>query len=62
MLNRRKKQLPGAINPRRGSIFVEYILLLTIVGIGTIVGLVSVRGALVNELRDLAGAIVNLIT
>ena len=36
---------------------MEYLLLLTIVGIGVIVGLVSVREALVNELIDLAGAI-----
>lgn len=42
---------------RRGSIFVEYILLLTLVGIGVIVGLACVRQALVNELFDLANAI-----
>ena len=37
--------------------FVEYILLVTIVGIGVIVGLALVRVALVNELQDLANAI-----
>lgn len=42
---------------RRGSVFVEYVLLLTIVGIGILVGLASVRTALVNELLDLAAAI-----
>ena len=42
---------------RRGTVFVEYLLLLTIVGIGVIVGLVSVREALVNELIDLSEAI-----
>jgi Flp pilus assembly pilin Flp len=42
---------------RRGAVFVEYLLLVTIVGIGVIVGLVSVREALVNELIDLAAAI-----
>ena len=42
---------------RKGSIFVEYLLLLTIIGIGVIVGLVCVRTALVNELIDLAKAI-----
>ena len=42
---------------RRGTVFVEYVLLLTIVGIGVIVGLVSVREALVNELIDLSQAI-----
>ena len=48
--------LPPAV-ARRGSIFVEYILLVTIVGIGVIVGLAVVRVALVNELQDLANAI-----
>jgi pilus assembly protein Flp/PilA len=42
---------------RRASIFVEYLLLITIVGIGAIVGLASVRSALTNELLDLANAI-----
>ena len=42
---------------RRGSIFVEYILLVTLVGIGVIVGLACLRVALVNELLDLANAI-----
>lgn len=42
---------------KRGSIFVEYILLITIVGIGVIVGLATIRSALVNELIDLANAI-----
>jgi len=41
----------------KGSIFVEYLLLLSIVGIGVLVGLASVRTALVNELIDLANAI-----
>lgn len=42
---------------RRGSIFVEYLLLLTIVGIGVLVGLACVRVALINELIDLSDAI-----
>lgn len=42
---------------RRGTIIVEYVLLITIVGIGAIVGLACVRDALVNELLDLADAI-----
>ena len=42
---------------RRGSIFIEYILLVTLVGIGVIVGLACLRVALVNELLDLANAI-----
>jgi len=42
---------------RRGSVFVEYILLLTIVGIGVIVGLATLKDALISELNDLAAAI-----
>jgi hypothetical protein len=42
---------------RSGSVFVEYILLVTIVGIGIIVGLACLREALVNELLELADAI-----
>jgi Flp pilus assembly pilin Flp len=42
---------------RRGGVFVEYLLLLTLVGIGTIAGLATVRGALLNELLELASAI-----
>jgi Flp pilus assembly pilin Flp len=41
----------------RGGVFVEYILLLTIVGIGVIVGLAVLKDALINELHDLALAI-----
>lgn len=40
-----------------GGVFVEYLLLITIVGIGVIAGLATVRGALLNELLDLAEAI-----
>lgn len=40
-----------------GGIFVEYLLLMTIVGIGGITGLAVVRGALLNELLELANAI-----
>lgn len=42
---------------RKGSIFTEYVLLVTLVGLGVIVGLATVRTALVNELIDLANAI-----
>lgn len=41
----------------RGGVFVEYLLLLTIVGIGTIAGLAMVRTALIAELIDLANSI-----
>lgn len=60
MIRRRQRNSRPA-STRLGSIFVEYILLLTLAGIGTIVGLVAVRGALVEELKDLAGAIRALI-
>jgi Flp pilus assembly pilin Flp len=40
-----------------GAVFVEYLLLLTIVGIGLIAGLCVVRDALTAELQDLADAI-----
>ena len=41
----------------RGAVFVEYLLLLTLVGIGVVVGLATLRSALINELSDLANAI-----
>lgn len=41
----------------RGVVTVEYLLLLTLIGIGVIVGLCTVRNALINELNDLANAI-----
>jgi len=43
-----------------GAVFVEYLLLLTLVGIGVIAGLATVRTALLNELNDLAQAIANI--
>ena len=42
---------------RRGGVFVEYILLLTIVGIGVIVALATLKDALIVELNELADAI-----
>jgi Flp pilus assembly pilin Flp len=42
---------------RRGEVFVEYILLLTIVGIGVIVGLAVLKDSLLNELKELSDAI-----
>ncbi len=41
----------------RGEVFVEYILLLTIVGIGAITGMAVLRSSLINELTELASAI-----
>lgn len=44
----------------RGAVFVEYLLLLTLVGIGVIAGLAAVRFALLNELNDLVQAIASI--
>ncbi len=43
-----------------GAVFVEYLLLVTLVGIGVIAGLSAVRVALLNELNDLAIAIISI--
>lgn len=53
----RIKSWVGGARKRHGSIFVEYLLLLTIVGIGVIVGLATLRDALNAELNDLAQAV-----
>ncbi len=45
----------------RGGVFVEYLLLCTIVGIGVIVGLATVKEALILELTDLAMAIGQIV-
>lgn len=42
---------------RYGAVTVEYLLLVTLVGIGVLVGLATVRNALVDELDDVAAAI-----
>ncbi|MDZ7618112.1 MAG: hypothetical protein U1E05_13995 [Patescibacteria group bacterium] len=46
----------------RGSVFIEYLLLCTIVGIGVIVGLATLKEALIAELKDLAQAIGAIVT
>lgn len=56
-VRRLKNRVQTSRSRRKGSVFVEYILLVTIVGIGVIVGLACLREALVNELLDLANAI-----
>ncbi|MDY0168271.1 MAG: hypothetical protein RBS80_17110 [Thermoguttaceae bacterium] len=45
----------------RGGVFIEYLLLCTIVGIGVIVGLAALKQALVSELIQLAEAIGEII-
>lgn len=54
-LNKLKKRLFN--KSHRGVVFIEYLLLVTLVGFGVIVGLATLRGALINELLDLANAI-----
>jgi len=44
----------------RGAVVVEYLLLLTVVGLGVIVGLATLRDALINGLNTLA-EIINAI-
>jgi hypothetical protein len=46
----------------RGVVTAEYLILLTLVGIGVIVGLAVVRNSLVQELCELAQAISAIIT
>lgn len=46
-----------ATTERSGAVTVEYLLLVTLVGIGVLVGLAAVRNALVEELDDVAAAI-----
>ena len=40
-----------------GAVFVEYLLLLTLIGIGVICGLATLKDSLIHELNDLAEAI-----
>ncbi|MCO6457527.1 MAG: hypothetical protein J5I93_19680 [Pirellulaceae bacterium] len=56
-MKRLLKTLHGLRTQVDGSVFVEYLLLITLVGIGIIAGLATVRAALLNELLDLANAI-----
>ena len=57
MLNKIRTQSQRWKKKVRGAVFVEYLLLLTIIGIGAIAGLTTLRSALINELMDLANAI-----
>ena len=56
-MRRLKKLLRRLRTQIAGGVFVEYLLLVTLVGIGVIAGLATVRMALLNELNDLAQAI-----
>lgn len=57
MLNKIRTQSQRWKQKVRGAVFVEYLLLLTIIGIGAIAGLTTLRSAMINELIDLANAI-----
>ena len=50
-------QLRKLFRDNRGAVFVEYLILLTLIGIGVIAALAVVRAALTNELIELAEAI-----
>ncbi|MCC9605438.1 hypothetical protein LOC68_22950 [Blastopirellula sp. JC732] len=56
-MNFLKSRLSKLAADQDGGVFVEYLILLTLIGIGAIAGLATVRGALLNELIDLADAI-----
>ena len=60
-LARLTRTLRGFAKDTRGNVFVEYLLLMSIVGIGGIAGLATVRGALLNELLELANSIAALV-
>ena len=57
MIHSVRRCLPALRRKIRGVVTIEYLLLLTLVGIGVIVGLSTLREALINELNDLAAAI-----
>jgi Flp pilus assembly pilin Flp len=47
-------------NDDRGNVAFEYLALVTIVGLGLIVGFSNIRNALVEEYTELASAVTNL--
>ncbi len=46
--------------PAKGAVFAEYLVLLTVVGIGVVAGIAAVRLALITEIGDLFTAIANV--
>lgn len=60
MLNQLKTLARRLRDDVAGGVFVEYVLLVTLIGLGAVVGLSTVRDALINELMDLAAAITSL--
>jgi len=46
---------------RRGVVTAEYLLLVTLIGIGVLVGLAALRNAIVAELQDCADAVQAII-
>ena len=58
IIMKRLRESPGRRRARcRGVLTLEWILLVTILVIGTMGGLAAVRNAVIGELRDLAQAI-----
>ena len=58
---RRSQAVPSSASRRRGTVFVEYVLLVTLVGLGVLVGVAALRNSIVSELNQLATAIAALI-
>lgn len=58
---RRSNALVSPASRRRGTVFVEYVLLVTLVGLGVLVGVAALRNSIVSELNQLATAIAALI-
>lgn len=56
-MSRLQKLARSLFRQDSGSVFVEYLLLVTLVGLGVMVGLTTLRAALINEIQDLALAI-----
>ena len=46
---------------RRGVVTAEYLLLVTVIGIGVLVGLATLRNAIVDELTACANAVKAII-
>lgn len=61
MLPITSRPVPRTAHNRPGSVFVEYVLLVTLVGLGTLAGVAVLRNALISELTDLANAILAII-
>ena len=60
-MNNFHKETASHCPRRRGVVTAEYLLLVTLIGIGVLVGLATLRNAIVAELTDCATAVSNII-